>query len=58
MATIFKLSFAARKPAPRRDGATAEIILFPGVRYERHVEAAKPKKKRKASTKARARVTG
>jgi hypothetical protein len=54
MATLIQLTFPSRKPSLRVNGPSAEIILFPGVRYERIAEAAteKPKRKRKARAKA------
>jgi hypothetical protein len=58
MATLIQLTFPVRKPAPaaasRPHGKSAEVIIFPGVRYERHavVEVEKPKRKRKSRAKA------
>lgn len=54
MATLIQLTFAPRPASTRATSAatrpSAEIILFPGVRYERApaAKAAKPKRKRKA----------
>jgi hypothetical protein len=52
MATILEFRSVARRkpasvPAPQRSGHLAEIVLFPGVRYERPVEKAKKPKKSK-----------
>ena len=61
MTSIVKLKTAPRKASTFADGHMAEIILFPGVRYERHAEAisAKPKRKRKSRAKqARMVVVG
>ncbi len=54
MATI--IDFNAGKPArsapPAAEGATAEIVIFPGIRYERHDEpkakAASPRRGRRS----------
>ena len=61
MTAIVKLKIVPRKVSLLPVGHTAEIILFPGVRYERHAEpvAAKPKRKRKSRAKqARMVVVG
>lgn len=58
MATLIQLTFPTRKaalrPVARADGKSADVIIFPGVRYERHGVAAvdKPKRKRKSRSKA------
>jgi hypothetical protein len=54
MATLIKLTFPARKPAPRASSTCADIIIFPGVRYERLADTAaeKPKRKRKSRAKS------
>ncbi len=58
MATLIRLTFPARKPAPRAMGPSAQIIIFPGVRYDRTAEAAaeKPKRKRKSRAKSAKQV--
>ena len=49
MASLIQLTFAPRKAAIHNGSRSADIIIFPGVRYERRVEApvVKPKRKRK-----------
>lgn len=62
MTAIVKFRAAPRqaqsnaKPLP--EGHTAEVVLFPGVRYERHSEAvaAKPKRKRRSRAKQPAQM--
>ncbi len=39
-------------------GQSAEIVLFPGVRYERHAEAAKTKPKRSARRRDTLEIEG
>ncbi len=58
MATLIQLTFPTRKPSTAIDGRTAEVIIFPGVRYERMADAPaqKPKRKRKSRAKQVAQV--
>jgi hypothetical protein len=50
MATILSFQPGARQASdtPRASAHRAEIVLFPGVRYERLSEPPKPAKKRRA----------
>jgi hypothetical protein len=58
MATLIQLTFPARKPVPRADGKSADILIFTGVRYDRRdvAEDSKPKRKRKSRAKAAKQV--
>lgn len=62
MTAIVKFRTTPRKSQsnamPLPEGHTAEIILFPGVRYERHAEsvATKPKRKRRSRAKQPAQM--
>jgi hypothetical protein len=48
MATILEFrSRTMREPARHLSGGSAEIVLFPGVRYERWAEDPQPKPKAK-----------
>jgi hypothetical protein len=48
MATILEFrSHTMREPAQHHAGGSAEIVLFPGVRYERWAEDSQPKPKAK-----------
>ncbi len=50
MATILNFSKTARVGTPNTGETgrgSAELILFPGVRYERHEPEAQPKKRRR-----------
>jgi hypothetical protein len=55
MATILKfIQPTTRKTTAEKTGRTAEIVIFPGVRYERWgtaVTPAKPKRKRRTRAK-------
>jgi hypothetical protein len=48
MATIVEFRSAPRRatPLPVSDGASADIVIFPGVRYERPPEPETPKAKK------------
>jgi hypothetical protein len=45
MATIVEFRSAPRRtePSALNAGASADIVLFPGIRYERHPEPNEPK---------------
>jgi hypothetical protein len=53
MATVLKLHPRPRSDSPLQLGASAEIIIFPGVRYERMAEAEPMKAKRKRRSRKR-----
>lgn len=44
MTNIVKLDFRSRLGEPSKPGAGAQIVIFPGVRYERLEAPAKPAK--------------
>lgn len=60
MASIleFKRSTYRASAQAMRDGATAEIVFFPGVRYERMSDTPEPapKQKRRRSRRTRDRI--
>lgn len=60
MANILKFVIPAgraeRSPRARKTGTTCEIVIFPGVRYERWQDGEKPKSQPKRSRKRRARA--
>jgi hypothetical protein len=55
MATILEFRQGERRNASRRSGSDtpAEIVFFPGVRYERWAEAPAPKQKKRARRRDR-----
>lgn len=53
MATVLKLHPRPRAERPQQRDTSAEIIIFPGVRYERMIDAEPLKAKRKRRSRKR-----